>query len=104
MDKIVGKRAEGSCKIDVERVDGWLCKKLLVTREELVENALMGSTANEDFERRNAATWCGSKVADWRIAVVRTFASLAVMTSMASKAPLASMDLNWNVMVPLLLK
>ena len=39
--------------------------------------------------------------ADWRMVVLNTFVSLVVM---ASKAPLASMTPNWNVMVPLLLE
>ena len=46
-----------------------------MTRKELVMNELLGSTANEEFERRIAASWCGSRVAGWRIAVVKTSAS-----------------------------
>ena len=67
-----------------------------------MENELKGSrmkvdTASEGVERRTAATWCGSKGADWRMAAVKTFASMAGMASMAwmasmdSKAPMVSM-------------
>ena len=67
-----------------------------------MENELKGSrmkvdTANEGVEKRTAATWCGSKGADWRMAAVKTFASMAGMASMAwmasmaSKAPMVSM-------------
>ena len=47
-----------------------------ITRKELVMDELMGSTANEVFKRRITASWCGSRVAGWRIAVVKTSASL----------------------------
>ena len=65
----------------------------------MVENELKGSrmkvdTASEGVEKRTAATWCGSKGADWRMAAVKTFASMAgmaSMASMASKAPMVSM-------------
>ena len=69
-------------KIGEERADG-LPNKIVgkiaagMTRKELVRNELMGSTANEEFERRITASWCGSRVAGWRIAVVKTSASLA---------------------------
>ena len=99
MDKIARKRDEGLLAklIENEMMD---CRaKILVnvtTRKESVENELKGSrrkgdTANEDVERRIATTWCGSKVADWRMAAVKTFASLAVMASMAPLASMASM-------------
>ena len=68
-----------------------------MTRTELVMNELMGSTANEEFERRIAASWCGSRVAGWRTAVVKTSASLVDKASLASKAPLVSLDTKWNV-------
>ena len=109
VDKIAGKRDEGlPCKIDGERDEGLSCKideeraegftyKIVgnsdagTTRNELKGSRMKVDTANEDVERRTAATWCGPKVADWRVAAVKTFASLAVMASMASMAPLASM-------------
>ena len=88
VDKIVGKRDEGlPCKFDGERADGLSCiffvgkSDASTTRKELAENEQMVSAANADFERRIAATWCGSKVADWRMVVLKTFASLAVMAS-----------------------
>ena len=104
--EIDGERADRlSCKIDEERADG-LPYKIVgkiaagMTRKELVMNELMGSTANEEFERRIAASWCGSRVAGWRIAVVKTSASLVDIASLASKASLVSLDTKWNVMVP----
>ena len=48
----------------------------VMTRKELVMYELMGSTANEVSERRITASWCGSRVAGWRKAVVKTSASL----------------------------
>ena len=80
VDKNGGTRAEGSCKSDGERAGGLfytigeeradgLPYKIVgkiaagMTRTELVMNELMGSTANEEFERRIAASWCGSRVA-----------------------------------------
>ena len=121
VDKTVGMRNEGSCKIDGERADGLSCKideersdglpyKIVgkiaagMTRKELVMNELMGSTANEEFERRIIASWCGSRVAGWRIAVVKTSASLVDIASLASKAPLVSLDAKWHVMVPRIMK
>ena len=68
-----------------------------MTRTELVMNELMGSTANAEFERRIAASWCGSRVAGWRIVVVKTSVSLVDKASLASKAPLVSLDTKWNV-------
>ena len=59
-----------------------------IIRKELVMNELMGSTSNEVFERRITASWCGSRVAGWRIAVVKTSASLVDITSFASMASL----------------
>ena len=56
----------------------------------------MGSTANEEFERRIAGCWCGSRVAGWRVAVVKTSASLVEKASLASKASLVSLDTEWN--------
>ena len=61
---------------------------------------LMGSTANEVSERRVTASWCGSRVAGWRIAVVKTSASLVDKASFASMTSLVSVDTKWNVLVP----
>ena len=117
VDRIGGMRAEGSCKIDGERGDGLFYKivqeraDLLpyknvgkiaagITRKESVMNELMGSAANEVFERRITASWCGSRVAGWRIAVVKTSASVVDIASFASMASLVSLDTKWNVLVP----
>ena len=103
---IDGERADGlSYKIGDELADG-LPYKIVgkiaagMIWKELVMNKLMGSTANEEFERRIAASWCGSRVAGWRISVVKTSASLVDIASLASKVPLVSSDTKWNVMVP----
>ena len=71
-----------------------------IARKELVLNELMGSTANEVSERRITASWCGSRVAGWRVAVVKTSASLVDIASFASKGSLGSLDTKWNVLVP----
>ena len=100
VDKFGGMRAEGSCKIDGGRADGLFYKigeeradglpyKIAgkihagMTRKELVMKELMGSTVNEVFERRITASWCGSRVAGWRVAVVKTSASLVDLASLA---------------------
>ena len=75
-----------------------------MTRKELVMNGLTGSTANQEFERRVATPRCGSRVAGWRMVVVTTSASLLDIASLASKAPLVSLDTKWNVMVPWVMK
>ena len=117
VDKIGGMRAEGSCKIDGERAGGLFYKigeeradelpyKIVgkiaagIIRKVLVMNEVMGSTANEVFERRIAASWCGSRVAGWRTADVKTSASLVDIASLASVASLFSLDTKWNVLVP----
>ena len=61
---------------------------------------LMGSTANEEFERRIAASWYGSRVAGRKVAVGTTTVSLVDVTSLALEASLVSLDTKWNVMVP----
>ena len=117
VDRIGGMRAEGSCKIDGERADGLFSKfgeeradglpyKIVGKnccwnniRQELVMYELMGSTANEVSERPITASWCGSRVAGWRIAVVKTSASLVDRASFASMASLVSLDTKWNVLV-----
>ena len=110
-------RAEGSCKVDGERADGLshkigeeradgLIHKIGgkidagIIRKDLVMNEMMCSTANDMSERRNTASWCGSRVAGWRVAVVRTSASLVDVASSALVASLVSPDKKWNVMVP----
>ena len=96
--KLVNKRADGL----PYKIVGTLAAGII--RKELVMNELMGSTANEVFERRITASWCGSRVAGRRIAVVRTSASLVDMASLASKGPLVSLDTKWNVTVPRIMK
>ena len=53
---------------------------------------LMGSTANGVSERRIRASWCGSRLAGWRVAAGTTSASLVDMASFASMASLYSLD------------
>ena len=65
-----------------------------MVKNELKDSQMKEETADEDAERRTAATWCGSKDADWWMAAMTALASMASMVSMASiawKASMASM-------------
>ena len=89
--RIGGMRAEGSCKIGGERVDG-LPHKIAgkidagEIEEELARNELMGSAENGMSERRITAPWCGSRVAGCRVAAGKTTVLTDVTTSLASEA------------------
>ena len=89
--RIGGMRTEGSCKIGGASQNCWKNDAGKI-EEEFVMNELMGSTANEEFERRIAASWCGSRVAVWRVAVGKATVLMADITSLASKASLVSLE------------
>ena len=104
--KIGGVRAEGSCKIGGERVDG-VPHKIVGEidagniEEELVRNELMGSTEKRrSVERRITAHWCYSRVASWRVAAGKTIVLMDFIILLASEVSLVSLVRKWNAMVP----
>ena len=82
LTKIVGKN-------DAEKIE-----------EELVWNALMGSTEKGRYESRITAPWCGSRIAGWRVAAGKTTVLIGVLSLLASEASLVSLGWFWNAMAP----